>query len=74
MGSICCGSCWLRCRRRDGDGGEEDFFKGSFYCCVNFEIFNQIIEFRNILVLKKLRYSRKYEVGKIDYSIESFVY
>lgn len=35
---IFCGGCWLCFCRRDGDGGEKDFFKGMFYCCVNFEI------------------------------------
>lgn len=52
MGSICCGGCWLRCRRRYGDGGEKDSSKGTSYCCVNPET-NQNIELRNISALIK---------------------
>lgn len=74
MGSICCGSCWSRCRRRDGDGGEEDSSKGPSYCCVNPETSNQTIELRNISASKKPRYSRKYEAGKTDHSTESFAH
>lgn len=62
MGSICCGSCWSRCRRRDGDGGEEDSSKGTSYCYVNPETqtSNQTIELRNISASKYPELARRY--------------
>lgn len=62
MGSICCGSCWSHCRRRDGDGGEKDSSKGTSYCYVNPETqtSNQTIELRNISASKYPELARRY--------------
>lgn len=66
MGSICCGGCWSRCRRRDGDGGEKDSSKGTSYCCVNPEMrtLKQTVELRDITAPKKPRRSGKLEARR----------
>lgn len=60
MGSICCGSCWSHCRRRDGDGGEKDSSKGTSYCYVNPETQTSNQTIRNISASKYPEPARRY--------------